>query len=55
MLNQGRMKNLNLFYFMLMLIGGISFIGFDIGSSMNDHLSEEDKMFYGFIEREGKT
>lgn len=50
------MKNQSLFYFIILLVLiSIPIIGFDIGSSMKDQLSEEDKMFYGFIEREGKT
>ena len=47
------MKNKKI-YFILLIVSGVFFIGFDRGSSMNDQLSEEDKIFYGFIVREGK-
>lgn len=48
------MKNNYFFYFVLLLIFlGIPVIGFNMGSNMNDQLSEEDRIFYGFIKREG--
>ena len=49
------MTNINLFYLVIsLIILRFSVIGFDIGSSMNDHLSEEDRIFYGFIDEKGK-